>query len=229
MPRPQTYTDSEIIAAAQALIAEGSEINPMRVRMRLGGGNVRRIKAVIAKLPRGTAGAAHRLYVPQVLLRDLQQATSESSQQTLTIVSRHWARALAKSAGSSRHENAKLQLQIERMEGEAQAAARMLAQTESQRDEMDRSLKQSHKERADFVQRLETLQSALRNAESDLRAAQRTIDNFERNHREDRDEIRNLHLRIEKLVGEIAAFKVTEPIARSKGRARSADTPRRPR
>jgi hypothetical protein len=34
MPRPQKYSDSEIMAAAKAFIVEGGEINPMRVRMR---------------------------------------------------------------------------------------------------------------------------------------------------------------------------------------------------
>ena len=95
MPRPQKYTDSEIVAAAQALIAEGGEINPMRVRMRLGGGNVSRIKAVVAKMPRQEPLSASPSGLPQTLVRELQQMTSEASQQILTVVARYWTSTLA--------------------------------------------------------------------------------------------------------------------------------------
>src|SRR3546814_1581153 len=66
-----------------------------------------------------------------------------------------------------------------------------LAQTENQRDETARALKQLGQEKAELAQGFAALQSALRNAESDVRAAKRLIDNFERNRREDRDEIQN--------------------------------------
>ncbi|MGF6313460.1 hypothetical protein ABIB82_007874 [Bradyrhizobium sp. i1.8.4] len=54
------------------------------------------------------------------------------------------------------------------------------------------------------------------------RPAQRLIDNFERNQREDRDEIRGLQKRIEGLVGEIGALKGKASGGEQKVRARSA-------
>lgn len=45
------------------------------------------------------------------------------------------------------------------------------------------------------------------NAESDFGAAQRVIDNFERNQRQDREEIRALQKRIEGQVGKIAVLR----------------------
>ena len=89
MPRPQKYTDPEIMAAVQTLIAEGGEVNPMRVRMRLGGGNVTRIKAVIAGMPRQEKLPALPSGLPQTLVRELQHVTSEASQQILSIVARY--------------------------------------------------------------------------------------------------------------------------------------------
>ena len=208
MPRPQKYTDSDIAAAVQALIAEGAEVNPMRVRMRLGGGNVSRIKTVIAGLPRpeerpGPLPSG----LPQALARELQDLTSETSQQILSVVARYWASTLAESAGSALEENAKLRKQTEELEKELATASASLAEAERQRDEKDRALKQHLKEKMSITQTLGSVQSALRNAESDFRAAQRMIDSFERNRREDREEIRNLQRRIEDLVGELAVMK----------------------
>ncbi|MDP2298423.1 MAG: hypothetical protein Q8M24_23520 [Pseudolabrys sp.] len=82
-------------------------------------------------------------------------------------------------------------------------------------------MKQLGQEKADLAQSLGSLQSALRNAESDFRAAQRLIDSFERNRREDRDEIRSLQKRIEGLVGEIGALKAKASGGQPKIRARS--------
>lgn len=220
MPRPQKYTDPEIMAAIQTLIAEGGEVNPMRVRMRLGGGNVTRIKAVIASMPRRETRPARPSPLPQMLVRDLQQATSEASQQILSIVASYWTSTLAGSAGPAREENARLRKQVEDLENEALASAERLAQAESQRDEAGRALKELNQEKAGLAQSLGSLQSALRNAESDVRAAQRLIDNFERNRREDRDEIRSLQMRIEGLVGEIGALKAKASGGQQKGRAR---------
>ena len=208
MPRPQKYTDSEIMAAIQALIAEGGEVNPMRVRMRLGGGNVTRIKAVIANLPRQETLPVLPSGLPQTLVRELQYVTSEVSQQVLSVVARYWAGMLADSAGPAQKENARLRKEVEELEKEALASSERIAQAESRCDETLRSLKQIGKEKADLAQGFGSLQSALRNAESDFRAAQRVIDTFERNRREDREEIRSLQKRIEALVGEIALLKV---------------------
>ena len=230
MPRPQKYTDPEIMAAGQTLIAEGGEVNPMRVRMRLGGGNVTRIKAVIAGMPRQEKLPALPSGLPQTLVRELQHVTSESSQQILSIVARYWTGTLAGSAGPAREENARLRKQVEDLENEALASAERLAQAESQHDETGRALKQLGQEKADLSQSLGSLQSALRNAESDFRAAQRLIDSFERNRREDRDEIRSLQKRIEGLVGEIGALKAKasggQPKVRARGAKASGSRPR---
>ena len=92
-------------------------------------------------------------------------------------------------------------------------------------DETARALKQLGQEKAELAQGFGSLQSALRNAESDVRAAQRLIDNFERNRREDRDEIRSLQMRIEGLVGEIGALKAKASGGQPKGRTRAAKAP----
>lgn len=222
MPRPQKYTDPEIMAVIETLRAEGGEVNPMRVRMRLGGGNVTRIKAVIASMPRRETRPARPSPLPQSLMREL---TSEASQQIVSIVASYWTSTLAGSAGPAREENARLRKQVEDLETEALASAGRLAQAENQRDETARALKELDQERAGLVQSLSNLQSALRNAESDFRAAQRLIDNFERNRREDRDEIRSLQMRIEGFVGEIGALKAKASGEQQKGRTRAPKAP----
>lgn len=108
----------------------------------------------------------------------------------------------------------------EDLENEALASSERLAHAESQHDETGRALKQLGQEKADLAQSFGSLQSALRNAESDFRAAQRLIDSFERNGREDRDEIRSLQERIEGLVGEIGALKGKASGGQQKVRAR---------
>lgn len=203
----------------------------MRVRMRLGGGNVTRIKAVIAGMPRQEKLPALPSHLPQTLVRELQHVTSEASQQILSIVARYWTGTLAGSAGPAREENARLRKQVEDLENEALASAERLARAESQHDETGRALKQLGQEKADLAQSLGSLQSALRNAESDFRAAQRLIDSFERNRREDRDEIRSLQKRIEGLVGEISSLKARasggqQPKVRARSAKASGSRPR---
>lgn len=200
MPRPQKYTDSEISTVVQALIAEGSEVNPMRVRMRLGGGNVSRIKAVIAGMPRA-APPSLLPGLPPVLAQELRRVSEEASQRTLSVVASYLANSPAQFSTSARRHNASLRKPIEVLESAAVVASERLVQTERQLDAADRALKQVTAEKADLAKNLANLQAALRNAESDFRAAQHTIDGFERNRREDRDEIRRLQKRIEDLIG----------------------------
>lgn len=219
MPRPQTYTDSEIEAAAQALIAEGGDINPMRVRMRLGGGNVNRIKAVIANMPRQEVSSPLAASLPQPMVREFQKLISEVSQRLLSIVAEHWVSGAAGSTDPAREGSARLRKQLDSLKG---ASSKKLAQAESQRDQAERSLKKVTEERAELTQSLGRLQAALRNAESDLRAAQRMIDSFERNRREDRDEIQGLQRRIEALVGEVAILKAKASGEQQESRARAA-------
>ena len=97
------------------------------------------------------------------------------------------------------------------MERDLAASTDLIAEVEEQRDDRDQALSALAKEKAELGQVQAGLQSALRNAESDLRAAQRVIDTFERNQRQDRDDIRGLQRRIEELVGEIAALKAKSP------------------
>jgi chromosome segregation ATPase len=117
-------------------------------------------------------------------------------------------------------ENARLRNRIEDLENAGHAASEKIALAESERKEKDSALKQLASERDDLVRNLGTLQSALRNAESDVRAAQRTIDSFERNRREDREQIRDLQKRIEDLIREVAGLKA-KPTPPSKGSSRS--------
>jgi len=208
MPRPQTYTDTDIAAAIQALAAEGEDINPMRVRTRLGGGNVGRIKAVIARTSSEPAlGVKAVAPLPEGLARDFERLAAEAGQQMLAVAARCWAAAWAQSAKALRDETVRQRTQIEQLEKDISASADLIAQMEDQRDETARALDAHIKERSSLLERCESLQSALRNAESDVRAAQRVIETFERHQRQDRDEIRDLQRRIESLVAEMAALK----------------------
>ncbi|MGY4473988.1 DNA-binding protein [Bradyrhizobium sp. USDA 3364] len=222
MPRPQKYTDSEIVAAAQALIAQGEEINPMRVRMRLGGGNVKRIKAVLAGMPRRQSqGPALAGRLPPALKRELLNLTAGASQQILLILAKYWAGVPAASTNTMGEENAGLRSRITALEKDRLALSEKLALAESQREETERAMKQVATERDDLARNFGNLQSALRNAEADFRAAQRTIEGFERHRREDRDQIRDLHGRIEDLVGSIASLKTQQAVGpQEKGRSR---------
>jgi chromosome segregation ATPase len=222
MPRPQKYTDSEISAVVQALIAEGGEVNPMRVRMRLGGGNVSRIKAVIAGMPQRDALPPLPPGLPPSLTRELQRVNAEASQRTLSVVASYLARSPAQLPAAARQGNASLRKHIETLESAAVVASERLAQAEAERDAAERALQQVTAEKADLAKNFANLQAALRNAESDFRAAQRTIDGFERNRREDRDEIRILQKRIEGLVSEIGALKAKASGGQQKVRARGA-------
>lgn len=233
MARPQKFTESEIAAAAQALIAEGEEINPMRVRMRLGGGNVNRIKAVIATLPvRPAAGTLLADRLPEALRRELQHLTSEASQEILSVLTKYWANTTAGSTGPIVEENARLRRRVEELEATALGLSEKIVLAESQRNETDQALNKLALERADLARNHSNLQSALRNAESDFRAAQRTIDSFERNRREDREQIRDLQRRIEDLIAEMAVLKTKastapqgeRPRSRSSSKARAGGT-----
>lgn len=165
-----------------------------------------RIKAVIANMLQQKTVPSTPRGLPQALMRELQHVAAEVSQQTLSVVARHWANAFAGSA-ESKKQHLRLRGEVEDLKNEVLASAKRLDQAESHRNEKDRALQQMSKEKSELAQSLANLQSALRNAESDFRAAQRTIESFERIRREDRDEIRNLQRRIEDLIGEITLLK----------------------
>ena len=221
MPRPQKYTDSEIVAAAQALIAQGEEINPMRVRMRLGGGNVKRIKTVLAGMPRRRSqGPALAGRLPPALKRELLHLTAEASQEILLLLAKYWAGGPTASTNTIGEENAGPQSRITDLEKVGLALSEKLALAESKREETERAMKQVATERDDLARNFGSLQSALRNAEADFRAAQRTIEGFERHRREDREQIRDLHKRIEEMICEIAQLKTKSAGAPQQKRSR---------
>ncbi len=207
MPRPQKYTDSDIAAAIQTLVAEGEDVNPMRVRMRLGGGNVRRIKAILADRPAAAPHSGDPSAIPEALSREVQLLFTETSQQIAAFVRKCWEAGSVASATLARHESDRLRQEIAGLQTNLVASTDLVARIKRQGEEQDRALDSGGTENAKLVQTCEGLRGALRNAESDLRAAQRVIDNFERNQRQDREEIRALQKRIEGLVGEIAALK----------------------
>lgn len=229
MPRPQRYTDTDIAAAIQALAAEGEDINPMRVRMRLGGGNVGRIKAVIARTAtEPTLGAKAAAPLPETLARDFERLSTEAGQHIRSIATRCWAAAWTESAKGLRDETVKQRTQIEKLEKDISASAELIGEMEDQRDKTERALDTHIKEKASLADTCTSLQSALRNTESDLRAAQRIIENLERNQRQDREEIRDLQRRIESLVGEIAVLKASPPepkVRKPRSRDRTATKP----
>lgn len=207
MPRPQKYTDSDIAAAIQALAAEGEDVNPMRVRMRLGGGNVRRIKVILADRPDAAAPDHGAPAFPEALSREVQLLLTETSQQITAVARKCWEAGSAESTSHAQHESDRLRQKIAGLETSLAASTDLASRLERQGEEKDRALDGRGTENATLVQTCEGLRAALRNAESDLRASQRVIDNFERNQRQDREEIRTLQKRIEGQVGEIAVLK----------------------
>ena len=103
MARHPIYSDEDILAAIHALAAEGEEINPMRVRMRLGGGNIGRIKAVIAGAAREPVlGAKTAAPVPEALTQEFERISAAAAQQVLLAASRCWAAAWGECAKSVR-------------------------------------------------------------------------------------------------------------------------------
>lgn len=208
MPRPQTYTDDDIAAAIQALAAAGDDVNPMRVRMRLGGGNIGRIKAVIANtLHEPALSAKAAAPPPEMLAREFERMSAEAAQYVLSIGTRCWAAAWAQSAKTVRDENVRQGAQIERLEADVRASSDLIAQMEEQAGERERILDGHLREKADLARTCADVRSTLSKAESDLRAAQQVIETLERNQRQDRQDIRDLQKRIEDLVGEIAVLK----------------------
>ena len=213
MPRPQKYTDSDIAAAIQALADEGEDVNPMRVRMRLGGGNVRRIKAALADRPEAVSQPhGDPTALPEALSREVQLLFTETSQQITALAQKCWEAGSVESTHHARRENDRLRQEIGGLKTSLASSTDLVARLERQGEEKDRVMDDRVVENTKLAQTCEGLRAALRNAESDLRASQRVIDNLERNQGQDREEIRASQKRIEGLVGEIAVLK-----ARSSG------------
>lgn len=208
MARHPIYSDEDILAAIHALAAEGEEINPMRVRMRLGGGNIGRIKAVIAGAAREPVlGAKTAAPVPEALTQEFERISAAAAQQVLLAASRCWAAAWGECAKSVRDESVRQRARIERLEADVNASSDLIAHMEEQGEERERILEDLAREKADLARTCADLQSTLSNAESDLRAAQQVIETFEHNQRQHRQDSRDLQKRIEDLVGEIAVLR----------------------
>lgn len=209
MSRPQKYTDSDITSAIEFLSSTGQDINPMRVRMRLGGGNVARIKAILEKRRSNQVAQAKPPFFqpPDALLNQFNQLSKEASKQVLGLMNECWAHACKEAALALHDDYSRLSQRVENLEGDLAASTGLLAEMEIQRDRAIRDLEIRTKDREDLAKQCADLKAALRNAESDLRATQKIIGNFERNQQQDRDEIRQLQKRIEDFVAEIASMK----------------------
>jgi colicin import membrane protein len=208
VPRPQKYTDPEIVAAIEFLSAAGEIVNPMRVRMRLGGGNMTRIKAIIVqRLGQLAQTTASVVRPPDHVSKEFQRLSGEVSQQILLLANSCWIAASGEAASMVGAENVQLRGRIQPLESDNAAAASLVGQVEAERDRRNRDLTIFIKERDQFEQECRDLKAALRNAESDLRATKRMIESFERNQLQDRSEVRQLQKRIEELVAELATLK----------------------
>jgi len=227
MPRPQKYSDSDIVDAIQSLVAAEEDVNPMRVRMRLGGGNVARIKAIIAQRSGQLALAAGSIArMPDGLSGEFQRLSEEVSQQMLLLVNKYWTAAYKEAAAGARDENVRLRRRLETLEVDLAASTDLVAQIKAERGKKDQALDVCMRERDELTRQCGDMKAALRNAESDLRATQKVIEAFERNQRQDRDEIRQLQKRIEELVAELATLKAnvskTNFSRKALGRGRSS-------
>lgn len=216
MARPQTYTDSEITRAIQALMAEGGPVNPMRVKRRLGGGNVSRIKVLLAKTPRPSKKNGR---LPADLMRALEGLVQETMLQAKKLAEHHGAKENATSAGNPAAARGAAQRRIAELESELARSRQYIAQLETQQTQDRQAIATHAKEQAAAAEATSRLHSALRNAESDLRAAQRIVDTFERSQRQDREDIRRLQTHNESLATELATLKARKEPVRKRSRA----------
>lgn len=209
MPRPQKYTDADIADAIESLVADGEEVNPSRVRLRLGGGNAARIRTVIehhaGQLAQSRTSADD---LPESVRMELQRAESQILKHTRLLANKCWKTALEGANASLGEKYVSQQKRIEALEADLAISAAAAAKFEAERDESLRQRDIAREEKIKLAQQCDQLTAALRNAESDLRATEKTISVLERTQREDRDEIRRLQKRIEGLVEDLAVLNV---------------------
>jgi chromosome segregation ATPase len=225
MSRPQKCTDSDIADAIQSMVAEGVDLNPMRVRTRLGGGNIARIKAVLARQSGQLATAALIATLPNDLAIEFQRLSGDMSQHFLGLARKCWAAASNEAAAGLRDENAQLRQRLEALGADLTASTNLAVELEGERDGKERHLEACLKGKEELARQCGDLKAALRNAESDLRATQKLIDNYDHNQRQDRDEIRQLQKHIEELVAELATARARAAKANS---SPAAGTRKRP-
>lgn len=205
MPRPPKYTDDDIAEAIDSLIGEGKEVNPSRVKHLLGGGNIERIKAVIDRrgvAPSDVEGDTPDL--PPSMVAELKRHNDESLKQIQQLAAKLWQSACDEVAKGQKNESATLRSRISDLEEKLSEADRQLEQVTSG---AHRESETFANENSRLLEQCEQLKGALRNAESDLRASEKTITIFERTQRQDREDIRSLQKRVEELVAELATMK----------------------
>lgn len=203
MSRPPKYTDDDIAEAIDSLIGEGKDVNPSRVKHLLGGGNIERIKAVIDRRGLGSA-EAEMPELPPSMMAELGRHSDRSSGDLRRLAERLWQSARKEASKGLQKECAALRSRVRGLEEELSEARRQLQRTAPERLGEGGTVTN---ENSELVEQSERLKEALRNAESDVRASGKTIAILERAQRQDREEIRSLHARIEDLVTELATIK----------------------
>ena len=205
MPRPPKYTDDDIAEAINSLIGEGKEVNPSRVKHLLGGGNIERIKAAIEQRSVGPRNdAADTPDLPPSMMAELRRHNGEVSEAVQQLAVKLWQSAYDEISKSQKSENAILSSRISDLEERLADADRQLEQAISAVQGESGTFTNETRE---IVEQCEHLKEALRNAESDVRASEKTITVLERTQRQDREEIRSLQKRVEDLVAELATIK----------------------
>lgn len=171
----------------------------------LGGGNIARIKAVIDRRGRGPSSTeADMPDLPPSVMAELGRHNDRSADDLRRLVARLWQWARGQASKDVMDECAALRNRIHDLEDELAEANR---QPQRATPERLRGSGTFTNESSQLVEQCERLKEALRNAESDLRASGKTITILERTQRQDRDEIRSLHNRVEELVEELATIK----------------------
>ena len=205
MPRPPKYTDDAIAEAIDSLIGEGKEVNPSRVKHLLGGGNIARIKAVIDHKRAGSPGAGADIPdLPHSMIAELGRHNEQSADDLRRLAGRLWHSAREEASKDRKDECAALRGRVHALEEELSEASRQ--HQRAAREGLGEGGTFANENRQ-LAERCERLKEALRNAESDLRASGKTIAILERTQRQDREEIRSLHNRVEELVAELATIK----------------------
>lgn len=205
MPRPQKYSDEDIAEAIDSLIGEGKEVNPSRVKHLLGGGNIERIKAVIEQKSVGSRNAAaDSSDFPPAMMAELRRYNDRGAEEILRLAARLWQSACDELSRGQEKESIVLRRRISDLEEKLVEADRQLEQATSATQRESGTFTTENKQ---LVEQCARLKEALRNAESDVRASEKTIMVLERTQRQDRDEIRSLQKRVEELVAELATAK----------------------
>ena len=203
MPRPPKYTEDDIVEAIDSLIGQGKEVNPSRVKHLLGGGNTKRIKAIIDR--RGPSSAeADMPDLPASMMAELDRHNDRSTADLRRLAARLWQSAREEASKDLEDQCAALRIRIHDLEDDLAEANR---QAQRATPERLRGSGTFTNQSSQLVEQCEQLKEALRNAESDLRASGKTITILERTQRQDREEIRSLHNRVEELVEELATIK----------------------